>query len=220
MPSPVISTIWRYPGARPVSRVQTKAASTGAGTAASVTATLDANATIGNTLIIAFDSGANVTTVKYGSNSFVWINNTHMAFVPVVEASPTIVVSTGSSVRTAVIVAEYRGTIIASDVPMLIATGSSTSNATGTLATTRYANELIIAVMARQGSTASEQTAWLTNPTNSFASVLQTSTSSTNAADRWVALLERFVTATGAYSTAGTQANVAWQNGIVSFVGG
>ncbi len=229
MPSPIISRLWRFLGSRPVTRVQSKSANTGNGTVATLTITLDANATIGNTLIVAVASGqTQVASATYGSLTKLYgtlassvSTQTAILFIPVVEASPTIVVNCASNTQIAAVVVEYSGTIIAPDIPPLTATGTATSNATGTLTATRYANELIVAVMGRRGTFSSEQTGWLTSITNSFLSVLQTSTF-TNVAnsDKAVAFLERIVTSTGTYSTAGTQASSVFSNIIAAFVGG
>ncbi len=210
-----------------IARVQSKVNSTGAGTATSLTVTLTGNATVGNTLMVcSVESVGVLSQVKYGTNSWVPMtltgaNNVNLGFgfVPVVEASATVVITvTGAAQRIAAIVIEYSGRLIACDFPPLQATSAgSTTNATGTTATTLAANELILGVMARAGTFTTEQTAWLTSPTNSFASVVQTSSSSNNAGDRALAVLERIVTSTGTFSTAGTQASAAWSNVIASF---
>jgi len=205
-----------------IARVQSKSANTGsAAGSVTLTITLTSPATIGNTLFVIASAGANINGITFGTKQTVVHTSgaSSFAFIPVREASSTIVITANSSVRIAAVAAEYSGTLVSFDIPTLAASGSSTSNATGTLQTTTYANELIVAGMAKTGTAyASEQTAWLTSITNSFVSVLQTSSFNNASTDRAVALLERFVTATGTYSTAGTQANTVWGNFIASFV--
>ncbi len=207
-----------------ITEIQHKAANTGATAATSLTITLDANATVGNTLIGTISSGQFITRAKYGSNTdMFWASRstgslvTSIVYVPVKEASPTIVLTLNGTVHCAAVFTEYSGTLITSDIPPLSATGSSVTNTTGTLASTGYANELIVAAMGTAFATTTIQTAWLTSPTNSFSSVAQTSSNQNAAGDREVAFLERIVTSTGTYQTQGTQANNAWSNLIASF---
>ncbi len=210
-----------------ITRVQSKAANTGNGTVATLTITLDANATIGNTLIVAMASGqTQVASATYGSLTRFYVNlqsaastQTAIFYIPIIEASPTIVVNCASNTQIAAVAVEYAGTIIAPDIPPLAASGTATTNATGTLTATRYANELLVAVMGRRGTFTVDQTAWLTSITNSFSSVAQTSTiTNVSNSDKAVAFLERIVTSTGTYSTAGTQASSVFSNIIATFV--
>ncbi len=207
-----------------ITEIQHKAANTAGTAATSLTITMDANATVGNTLVLALSAGQFPTRIKYGSNTdMFWSTRATGAIVAVigythvVEASPTIVITLNGTVHCAAVVTEYSGTLITSDIPPLSATGSSVTNTTGTLASTGYANELIVASMVTSFATTTNQTAWLTSPTNSFSSVAQTSSSINTTADREVAFLERIVTSTGTYQTQGTQANNAWANLIASF---
>lgn len=208
-----------------ITRVQSKATSTGAGAAAAtLTITLTSNATVGNTLIVSTGAVQNMVTVKYGSNT--WgacsiFSGLALCYIPVREVSNTIVVTPSTSSRMTAIAVEYSGTLIAEDIPPLLAQRASngTTNPTGTLAATTYANELIFAAFLTIGQYASEQTAWLTSLTNSFVSIVQTSTSSNvAAADRALAVAERFVTSTGTYSTSGTQPSQQAYSFIASFV--
>jgi hypothetical protein len=212
-----------------ITRVQSKTGNSGNATTATVTITLDAAATIGNTLIFAVctQSGPGHASYIHGSSTdfFVAFHNdatglikTGIGYCPVQEASATITLTLNTASYHAYVAVEYSGISIGPDIMPFGAVGSSTTNTTPTLATTNYPNELIVAAMGTRGSWSSAQTAWLTSPTNSFTSVGQTS-SFTNLTpnDRAVAFLERIVTSTGAYSTAGTQANNRYSNQIASF---
>lgn len=208
-----------------IARVQSKTANTAGSAATSLTITLGSNATIGNTLLIGFVAAVSIPTrFKFGSNTEVpfatfGANNVTMAyaFVPVQEASNSIVITFSSSLAAAVAV-EYSGRLIACDLPILSnSNAGSTSNATGTTATSNYANELAVAIMATRFATTTEQTAWLASITNSFTSVAQTSSNANTSGDREIAFLEKIVSSTGTFQTTGTQSNAQWANMIATF---
>jgi len=206
--------------------------STGAAAAASFSLTVTAP-TNGNTLIAVISTRS--TTVANAVSSITqtgaaWTRavaangtaangtTTEIWYAPnVAGAGTSITVTLASSVYAAAVVSEYNGVLAASSTDQSASstnTTASTGATTGTTATTSQATDLLIAGVGLKSSGYS-----LGTPSNSFTSVgSSNSTNSTATNNARVYALERFVTATGAYTTGGTvSASSYWSGAIASF---
>ncbi len=208
-----------------ITRVQSASANTGAAAAASFTVTFGANLTAGN--IVAFaacsDTAVGIRLIEVGVPNLGYsamrtsgANSTtaSIGFLLVQQSGNAQVLATPgyapqTNVNAALVAVEYSGVKLRPDGYPITNTGSSTSPSTTAL-TTLGSNDLLFAAFGQRGTFASEQTAWLTAPTNSYSSVLQTSSFTNTSSDRAVAFLERIVSSPGSYSTAGTQNNITW----------
>jgi len=216
-----------------ITRVQSASANSGNAAGASVTITFSSTLTVGNLIVFAICYNNNVAPRLDDAGSparnrvpcGVARNAgpptlTALGFCPVQTAGTTMTLQRfdGTNFVGAVVGVEYSGVKLRLDQTTTGAGATSTTEATDTITTTQP-NEVVIAAMGTSGQYAAEQTGWLTGITNSFTSILQTSSFVNTAGnDRAVAFLERIVSAPGSYSTGGTQTSGGWANVIGSFV--
>jgi hypothetical protein len=214
-----------------IQRVQSASGNTGNAPAASYTITFSGALTPGNLVVIAWATSSSSEIIvsdslsarafNCGSNQGGSIMRSGISFL-IAQAADTVLTCTtnaGGTTGSGAVAVEYSGASLRVDSPVQTTVASaSTTNQCGTI-TTRFGNELLVASLGQRLAFTSEQTSWLTAPTNSFSSVLQTSSFANNiATDRAVAFLERIVSAAGSYSTAGTQSSGVYANCIASFV--
>ena len=218
-----------------ITPVQSASANTGAANASatSVTLTFGQNLTPGNIVIVATGVNSGVTckaldpnaaNLTYFSSAGTATGPTisNIGLLPVQSAGTgmTVSLSSGLAFNCAVVGVEYSGAKLRMDFsPVATNSGTATTSPATATAVAASPHELLVAIFVTRGTFAAEQTAWLTAPTNSFSSVLQTSTFTNVAnADRAVAVCTRVVSSAGNYSTAGTQPNAAYATLISSYV--
>ncbi len=198
-------------GPQGITRVQSHTATTGATNAASLTNTLSAGPTKGNTIVVAYtDSGATATQMPFIAvsagitwQSYAKINTNGVSVLLVVGyvaasgAGAGITVSTANAASRpcAMVAVEYSGLNIRPD-RVNDASGNSTTPTTATLGTINFNNELVIGAMGCVGQYATTGTNPFSSPSAGSIAGQITTNNNTAGNDRACALIEYFTTTT------------------------
>lgn len=183
-----------------ITRVQSKAANTGAVSGTTLSVVLDAAPTAGNVLVMAIAGSG--TQMRVTCPNVVWlhlpVNGTSATYSTIAigrvfsSASATITITGTSNGGIAAAGAEYSGISNIFD-KAIDATSTGTDVASGATATTTTANQLWIGAFAHRASNG----VTYSSPTNGFSIVGQDKTTFGTTSDRTAALLEKIVSSTG-----------------------
>lgn len=204
-----------------ITRVQSKTGNTAGASGTTLAVTFDSTPTAGNIIVVAACYFGTSSTPGSGggtlsATNIVWMNASPAAqgnsqcnvtlSVGRVFASPgsTVTLTFVSAGGAAMAMAEYSGASTSFD-KFASATGSGTSAASGSSATTESAAQLWVGAIGSRGTNG----VTFSSPTNSFAIVGQDKSSLNTSADRSVALTELIASSTG---TANSGATVSASN--------
>jgi len=200
--------------------VQENSGTTGTGTPASVTVTLPAGTTGGNSLFIVVNADATVATPSGFTLDEDQVNNSGLYLFrkACVNGETSWVITPSTSAAVSWYALEHRGLLVTSspyDVSASNGTGSGVGSlSTGTTATTAQADELVIAAIGISiGSGATNSVAsW----SNGFEERADVCTSKPSGANVGAAVALRYPNAVGTYETTATLAGISQATGLVA----
>ncbi len=206
-------------------RVQSATGNTGVNAATTIPVTLSAT-TAGNTLVAVISTrGTSTGRVSGISGGGTWSRaaesanangtTTEIWYATNITAGVTSVTITQASLRSAAVVVEYSGILIASPLDQTAnTTGNASAASTGTTPTTTQANELWIGGIGLTNSTTT-----LGTPNNSFTAVTNAASTGTANLNARVYALEMIATSTGTANSGGTLTPTAsmWSGAIATF---
>ncbi len=209
-----------------ISRVQSAVGNTGSSASTSIVANLPSTPVNGNTLIAvittrgtstnrvsSISSGVGVVWTRAVQSTGTNGTTTEIWYAPNVSSAAKTITVTQASLFSAMVVMEYSNIELSPLDQTANATGNNTIGSTGTTAPTTQANELLIGGI---GLVSSVYT--LGTPTNSFTVITNTaSTSGTSGNNAKMYALEKIVTATGTFNSAGSITSSQWSGAIATF---